>query len=261
MFTFPSRTLDDQTEPFELQVARGQIEGHRVVTIFGFNPDVDTTEVVVWPDGANVGIQHPAATLTVSSSSADDTSAGTGARTVVIDGLDNDHNEISETITLNGQTAVTTTNSYTHVNSMSVATVGSGNKNAGILYIGSGTVTAGVPAVIFNMIYTGYNASTTGAYTIPAGYTGYVANGSISSGQPSGTTPVIGKLIVIDTDQIQRVAAVNAMNNGFANYDFKLPIAIPEMYTVESRAYGTANNNLVSSFFQIILVKNPVEHV
>lgn len=261
MWSFPSRSVHDTTEDFKLQIARGQIEGHRAITVFGFNPDVDTTELVVWPDGATAVVQHPAATLTVSSSSTDDTSAGTGARTVVIYGLDNDHNEVSETVTLNGQTAVTTTNSYTHVNSMSVSTVGSGGKNAGIIYIGSGTVTTGVPASIFNLVYTGYNASTSAHYTIPAGYTGYVTNGSISSGQPSGTTPVIGKLVTIDTDQITRVAAVNAMNNGFANYDFKLPIPVPEKYTVEARAYGTANNNLVSAFFQIILVKNPVEHV
>lgn len=256
MAEIASVTQRGKFEPFELQVVRGQIAWHRAVTVFGYNPDVDTTEVVVWPDGANVGIQHPAATLKVSSSSTDDAAAGTGARTVIIYGLDNDHNEISEVVTLNGQTEVATTKSYTHVNSMTVATVGSGGKNAGILYVGSGTVTTGVPAVIFNMIYTGYNNSTTGAYTIPAGYTGYIVNGGIGSGQPSGTTAVIGKLVVIDTDQIQRVAAVNAMNNGFAMYDFKLPIVVPEMYTVEARAFGSSVNNIVSSFFQILLVKN-----
>lgn len=261
MWTFPSRTLDDKTEPFELQISRGQIEGHRSITVFGYNPDVDTSEVVVWPDGASVGIQHPAATLTVSSSSTDDTSAGTGARTVILYGLDDDHNEISETVTLNGQTEVETTNSYTHINSMTVATVGSGGKNAGVVYVGSGTVTAGVPAVIFNLISTGYNNSTTAAYTIPAGYTGYIVNGGIGCGQPSGSSGVTGKLVVIDTDQVMRTIAVNAMNNGFSNYDFKLPVAIPEMYTIEARAFGASVNNLVSAFFQIILVKNPVENV
>ena len=261
MFTFPSRSLDDTTEPFELQVSRGLIEGHRSITVFGYNPDVDTAELVVWPNGTTVGIQHPAATLTVSSSNANDTSAGTGARTVIIYGLDNDHNEISETVTMNGQTAVTTSKSYTHINSMTVATVGSGKSNAGIIYIGSGTVTTGVPAVTFNIIYTGYNNSTTAAYTIPAGYTGYIVGGGIGSGQASGATAVVGKLVVIDTNQIQRVVAVDAMNNGISMYDFKLPLVIPEMYTIEARANGTASNNFVSAFFQIILIKNPVEHV
>jgi hypothetical protein len=29
------------TEPFELQVGRGQIPGHSVIHVFGHNPDVD----------------------------------------------------------------------------------------------------------------------------------------------------------------------------------------------------------------------------
>ena len=37
-------------EPFELQVARGQITGHEVINIFGYNPDVDTSEESVWPE-------------------------------------------------------------------------------------------------------------------------------------------------------------------------------------------------------------------
>jgi hypothetical protein len=251
-----SVTQRGTTEPFNFQVARGQIAWHRAITVFGYNPDVDQSELVIWPDGSSVGVQHPAATLKVSSSSADDAAAGTGARTVLIEGLDDDHNEISETVTLNGQTEVATTKSYTHINSMTVVTVGSGGVNAGVVYVGSGTVTAGVPAVIFNLINTGYNNSTTAAYTIPAGYTGYVVNGGLGAGQASGSTGVTGKLVVIDTNQIMRVVAVAAMNNGFSRYEFKLPIAVPEMHTIEARAIGAANNNLVSAFFQIILVKN-----
>ena len=259
MAEIASVTQRGKVEPFELQVSRGQIAWHRSVTVFGYNPDIDTTELVVWPDGASVATQETATTLTVSSSSTDDAAAGTGARTVIINGLDGDHNEVSETVTLNGQTAVTTTKTYTHINSMTVATVGSGGKNAGIIYIGSGTVTTGVPANIFNLVYTGFNASTSAHYTIPAGYTGYIVNGAISSGQTGGSNAIVGKLIFIDANEIPRVGAVNSLNNGIANYDFKLPIPVMEKTTVEARAYGSSTNNMVSAFFQIILVKNSGE--
>ena len=128
-------------EPFELQVSRGQIQGHSTVIVFGYNPDVDTTEESVWPDGGTV--QHPtvASVLKISSSSADDTSAGTGARTVHIEGLDGNYDVVSETVILNGQTAVNTTNSYLYVNSFYVVTAGSGGENAGNINAGTGVVT------------------------------------------------------------------------------------------------------------------------
>jgi hypothetical protein len=48
-----------------------------------------------------------------------------------------------------------------------VVQVGSGGKNAGILYVGSGTVTAGVPAIIYNTIEIGKNLSQQLIYTVP----------------------------------------------------------------------------------------------
>ena len=41
------------TEPFELQVARGQITGHSVLHIFGHNADIDATEETIWPVGGS----------------------------------------------------------------------------------------------------------------------------------------------------------------------------------------------------------------
>ena len=110
-----SITRMGQYEPFELQVARGQITMHSSVIIFGYNPDVDTSEESVWPDGGTVPHPTTASVLKVSSSSADDTALGTGARTVVIVGLDGSYNQVSETVTLDGQTEVNTVNSYLYV--------------------------------------------------------------------------------------------------------------------------------------------------
>ena len=189
-----SITRMGQYEPFELQVARGQITMHSSVIIFGYNPDVDTSEESVWPDGGTVPHPTTASVLKVSSSSADDTVLGTGARTVVIVGLDGSYNQVSETVTLDGQTEVNTTNSYLYVNQFYVASVGSGGVNAGNINAGTGTVTAGVPAVLYDIIAAGYNNRTTGHYCVPAGYTGYMVHGSFSSGQASGTTSVTGFL-------------------------------------------------------------------
>lgn len=243
-------------EPFELQVARGQVTMHTPIIIFGYNPDVDTSEEAVWPDGGMVPHPTVASVLKISSSDVNDTSAGTGARTVFIGGLDGNYNEVSETVTLNGQTAVNTTNSYLYVNAFYVATVGSGGANAGHINAGTGVVTAGVPAVLYDLINIGYNNRTTAQYCVPAGYTGYLLQGVFSSGQASGSSAVTGFLKQHSPDGVLRVAAVTTVNNGVADYLFELPYAIPEKCSVSATAIGASTNNAVSAYFNILLIKN-----
>jgi len=251
-----SITRTGKFEPFELQVARGQITMHSAVIIFGYNPDVDTAEESVWPDGGTVPHPTAASVLKISSSDANDTSAGTGARTVTIVGLDGDYNQLSETVTLAGQTAVNTTNSYLYVNQFYVTSVGSGGSNAGDINVGTGTVTLGVPAVLYDMIAAGYNNRTTGHYCVPAGYTGYMMQGLFSAGQASGSTAVTGFLKQHGPDGILRVGAVTTVNNSAADFIFDLPYVIPEKNCVGAVAIGAASNNAVSSYFNILLIKN-----
>ena len=243
-------------EPFELQVARGQISMHSSVIVFGYNPDVDTSEESVWPDGGTIPHPTTASVLKISSSSADDTALGTGARTVTIVGLDGNYNQVSESVTLSGQTAVNTANSYLYINQFYVTSVGSGGVNAGDINAGTGVVTAGVPAVLYDLIYTGYNNRTTGHYCVPAGYTGYMVQGQFSSGQASGATAVTGFLKQHGPDGILRVGAVATVNNGVADFTFEIPYVIPEKNCVGATAIGSAANNTVSSYFNILLIKN-----
>jgi hypothetical protein len=243
-------------EPFELQVARGQIALHESFQVFGYNPDVDTSEESVWPDGGTIPHPTVASVLKISSSSANDTSAGTGARTVFIEGVDGNYNVVSETVILSGQTAVDTTKSYLYVNKFYVVTAGSGGENAGNINAGTGTVTSGVPAVLYDIIAAGYNNRTTGHYCVPAGYTGYMVEGLFSSGQASGSTAVTGFLKQHGPDGILRVGAVSTVNNSSAVFMFAFPYVIPEKNCVGATAIGSANNNSVSSYFNIVLIKN-----
>lgn len=256
MATAYSITASGRYEPFGLQVSRGQIMGHRAVAVFGYNADIDQTEETVWPDGTVINHPASATVMKVSSDSANDAAAGTGARTIVIEGLDGSYNEVSETVTLNGQTAVNTVNTYLRINNIYVATAGSGLSSAGKIYLGTGTVTAGVPATIYDLMNTGYNKRTTGHYTVPAGYTAYMTSGSLAVGQANGNNQVTGRLLTTGTNGINLTAAVVTLNNGIANYTFDPALAIPEKTDVEARAIGSSNNNSVSSTFQFILIKN-----
>jgi hypothetical protein len=194
--------------------------------------------------------------MKVSSSSANDTANGTGARTVYVEGLDANHEEISEIVTLSGQTAVLTAQSFLHINNAYVATAGSGLSAAGDIYFGDGVVTAGVPATVYDLIKFDYNQRITGSYTVPAGFTAYVAQGLFSAGQPGGSAQVAGRLLTVAQDGIRRTAAITTVNNGTADYAFEYPIRIPEKTTLEATAQGSSNNNEASSLFILLLVSN-----
>lgn len=254
--TISSITRQGAFEPFGLQVSRGQIQGHSNVLIFGYNADVDTSEESVWPAGGTVPHPTVASVLKISSSDANDTAAGTGARTVFIEGVDGSYNVVSDTVELDGQTAVNTINEYLYVNRFFVLTAGSGGQNAGDINAGTGTVTSGVPAVLYDLIATGYNNRTSGHYCVPAGYTGYMVEGLLSAGQASGSTAVTGFLKQHGPDGILRVGAVSTVNNSAAVYMFDPPYTIPEKNCVGATAIGVANNNAVSSYFSIVLIKN-----
>jgi len=255
MGVYSSATRQGAYEPFELQVARGQIQAHSVVTVSGYNSDVDTAWEMITPVG---NLSYPAAALqmTVSSADADDTSAGTGARTVLITGLDANYAVISETVTMNGQTAVTTTNSFLRINSMLVTTAGTSLANEGIIYIGSGTVTSGVPATIYNVIAAGFNNTTSSQYTIPAGYTGYLAVARIGLAQDAGTTLITARTRFVGTNGIALTGPVIVTNNGISTVDFPYPIAIAEKTRIQGEAIGGAADNEAAGFFELVLIKN-----
>mgnify|MGYP003656258606 CR=1 FL=1 len=251
-----SITRTGATEPWELQVARGQIPWHEAVEVFGYNPDVDTALETVWPHGGILGFPATALQLSVSSNSADDTAAGTGARTVFVSGLDANHNVISETVVLNGQTSVLTVQSFLHVNQCYVATAGSLDSAAGTIYFGTGTLTAGVPATVYDVIEFNYNVRLTGSYTVPAGYTAYISQGQFSVGQSGGSNPITGRLVTRATDDIRRTIAIVTINNGVADYTFEYPVPVQEKTTIEAQAVGTTTNNFCSTLFVMVLIKN-----
>ena len=109
-------------EPFDLQVARNQIYGHQQVNIFGYQASVTTTSIPVWENATTYTYITNASTLTLASSSASDDTVAK----VLINGLDANFNQISETLQMNGVTGVTTLNSYYRVNSMVLVSAGTG---------------------------------------------------------------------------------------------------------------------------------------
>jgi hypothetical protein len=114
-------------------------------------------------------------TLYIVSTSANDTSDGTGARTVRIIYLDANGAEQRTTATMNGTSPVSLGTGFTAIQWMEVATVGSNEVSVGSLAITS-TNGAATVATTFEIIRAGGNRSLSGRYKIPAGYSGYLVH-------------------------------------------------------------------------------------
>lgn len=248
------------TEPFNLQVARRQIAYHESIYKFGNNPQVADSIETIWPQGGLYSYLSTATVLKVSSSSTNDTSAGTGARTVELQGLDGDYNQISETVTLSGQTAVNTAQSFLRIYRMIVKTAGTGGQNAGVIYAGTGTVTSGVPANKYATIAIGDNQTLMALWTIPAGYTGYLMQYDVSNGTTSNT-PAVCKLFLVARPygEVFQSKDVKSLTTGMhIENTLVLPIAFTEKTDIEVRAISSSVSVTfdISAAFEMLYIKN-----
>lgn len=182
-------------QPFEILVAKGLIAGHRDVSRFGLNPDLGGLESI-W-DHNGVYVFPPAAIqMEVSSDSASDAAAGTGVRTVLVTGLNANYDEISETVTLNGTTAVLTVALFLRVFNCICLTFGSTGAQVGNIWVGEGVVTAGVPATVYAKVRIGFGQAQMTQYTVPRGYTAYLLEVSAAASATTSNKRTIFSLRV-----------------------------------------------------------------
>jgi len=120
----------------EDEITLGRRQGVSNTLKFGFNNGVDSASPeVIASFGGTFTPLAAASTLDIVSSDAADTSAGTGARTLLITGLDANRRTQNEFVTMNGTTTVTTANTYLGVNRALVFSSGSSQTNEGTISI------------------------------------------------------------------------------------------------------------------------------
>ena len=149
-------------EPFDLQVARGQIYGHSTVSIFGYQPSVGTSSIAVWENASAYTFPASASTMVVASGSATDNGA-----TVLVVGLDANWNQIQETVTI-ATGGTTTVNSYLRINNLFLATPASGQTT------NVGQITIKVSTTTYGKINVGIGKSQNAWYSVPANYDFYL---------------------------------------------------------------------------------------
>tara|TARA_R110000824_G_scaffold14354_5_gene61129 strand:+ start:1475 stop:2428 length:954 start_codon:yes stop_codon:yes gene_type:complete len=246
---------------YNMQVSAGNIVGVSGINRFGNNRDIDTSSTPedIW-EGGGVYTGHPtgvAETAEISSDNSNDDASvtGTGARTVQIDGLNEDWMVQNETVSLSGTGWAPTTNSWHRINKIQVLTAGSGGENAGILTTRHTSTTGN----IFTAMPVGVNETLIGAYTTPSGKTGYIqqlhAAVSLSGG---GDCSARLSVRARESGAVYRALTYQQVtNNNDLNLQFQPPISIPEKTDIKVRCENVSNNNTsISAMFDIILIDN-----
>ena len=246
-------------EPYELQVSKGQIAGASSLYKFGYNPDINGTEETIWSQGGDVTWPTAAFTAFISSSSAADTSAGTGAQTVTIQGLDENYEVKSVTVNMNGQTQVQIgdASSWLRVNRAFVATAGTGGTAAGTLYIADSGATSGVPTGTIYASITDGNQTQMAVYTVPAGYTLYIDDLVFTAAISQANNYATVKFNTRDFgSNVFRTKFINVLQSNELVIDFEFPLAFSEKTDMECRAVTSNTNNQIGASFQGVLIAN-----
>ena len=232
--------------PFGLALQKGEINKFSAINKFGYNGAVGTSFELISVASANITYPSSAGAVTVVSASTDDDSAGTGARTVLIEGLDENYDIQSETVTMDGTTNVVTTNTYIRLFRMTVQTAGSGGKNAG-------NITATIGGNEQVRISTDFeNQSLVSVYTIPNNYKGYITRMQFSAGKENKTG--MGALFVRPLNAVFQVKNIVECYRNSMVVDLPNPIVVEAKTDIELRAKNLDSGTLsMSGTFDLVL--------
>jgi hypothetical protein len=246
---------------FELDTAIGRVSGQTAFNKFGRNESVGTTIEPVSTGGV-----YPTPTaltsLEIVSSSSNDTSAGTGARTVTIIGIGTNYAEVSETVTMNGITAVALANQYYRVYRAYVATSGTyasstAGSHAGTLTIrvsGAGATWASI-GLIDGL---GRGQTQIASYTVPASKKLYILSLDFSIENGKAISLYLFQRTNIDTVSAPfaplRVLREYTLSTGTNRIQLDYPLIINEKTDVGFMAETSSGTGSLSVQFDGVLI-------
>lgn len=213
--------------------------------VFGYRLGVGGTRRVISSTGTlNFFPDDFSQQITVSSSDSADESTGLGVQTLTITGLSTTGARLSETITMNGTTNVTTINSFSAVNQLRAATTGGNRRNSGDITIVSPSSTGlEISATEVSLSSTLQAGVSNGLiYAVPNGSSAYIlgVEFDISNVTQNSTVKVSGYMTQTDVanSPVQRIFGNNFLFPNINDTDsathtetLTLPIKIPENHT------------------------------
>ena len=254
---FPDVINNNPNGDFGLNVQRGLVAGVSAVHTFGRAPIINTADgfVTVW-DGAGIykGLEPTTEDfVTIVSDNVNDSIAGTGARVVVLIGLDVNFIQQTETISMNGLTPVTSTLKYLRMTTSIVTQAGSNGFNEGDIIVAQQTD----PTIEFTHIEIGNNRSLNSAYTIPSGKVGYISSGFATLSKKQGSVCEVKVLSRIQGSvfQIAEWFSLHSQGSSYIQRPFNIPlVGLPSGADIAILANTDTNGVAVSAGLEIFLV-------
>lgn len=177
----------------DIDVAAGIVPGITNGRIIANDVAIATTPMDIWDGPADLIWPESADTITLVSTSALDTAAGDGARTVLVTCLDINFDVLIELVPLGGLTPVTTDAECIRVNQILVASVGLyGASNVGLI-----TAVHDAAATDQAFIQVGKGISQKSHFTIPAGH--FIVFRNVTIGSDSSKVATYEFLVRVNT--------------------------------------------------------------
>jgi hypothetical protein len=221
--------------------------------ISGYNADVDNVREDLWECGGTYVFPTVAQQMRVVSTDANDTSAGTGIRTVDISYLDGSYVLKNTTVTLNGTTPVNTSVSdIFRILHFHALTVGSNGTAVGKVELQN---TAGT--VNYSCINATNNLARSSVWTVPAGKTAYITSWNFGVGSSAGNRygeAYLRATCDVEGTYIQDVfmfKSVCSTQDGSVVIPFTVPLKLPEKTDIKISAIsdsGTSNAIMTGGF-------------
>jgi len=230
-------------EPFDLQISRGQVAYHSSLFKYGYNPLIINVNETIWDGGGLYPYIGTAAPLAIASST---TTADAGVTGTVF-GLDADYNEIQYDFTLGAGGTATTTNSFKRVFRAFItgSTAPTGN------------ITFKIGATSYAQITAGENQTLMAVYTVPAGKTFYLAQGTATHGTDTSGAFMTVRFMIRSFGGVLRTATKVDIIGSELIFPFKYPLKLEEKTDIEVRAICSKNqNNSIAATFEGILIDN-----
>ena len=220
-----------------IPIAAGIVDGYSHINKFGYRDGIPNTFQTIWDGTTDYGYSAAAIVSAVS-----DTPATDDGGTVEVQGLDQNYNAVTETLTIGGAAS---TAQFVRVFRARMVTANTGLTNVDEIRIQNGGTDEAI-------IKAGAGQTLMALYTIPAGKTGYLlkVNGSVDTNNNAlfrlYSRPFGGAFNVR--------GQFGVFASGF-NYDYPVPLKLEEKTDIEIKALSQ-NNVGGGAIFDLILVDN-----